>query len=76
MIVNVIDNRQRQYRWKEIRAAVEPAWHDNRCDDSDQAEPRDHEVDYQERNGISVEAAIVWANDLPFTVTLYLFDGA
>jgi hypothetical protein len=76
MIVNVIDNRRRPYRWKEVKAAIEPAWHDNKCNDADQAVRGEQEVDYQERDPISIEAAIAWATDLPFPVTLYLSDAS
>jgi hypothetical protein len=74
MILNVVDNRKLQYRWKRINAVVEPTWHDNKCKDADQAEATQDELDYEERNNISVSEAIKWANDLSFSVTLYLYD--
>jgi hypothetical protein len=74
MILNVVDNRKQRYRWKRVNAVAEPTWHDNRCEDADQAGPAQDELDYEERRNISVSDAIKWANDLPFAVTLYLYD--
>jgi len=74
MIQNVIDNRKRQHRWKCINVAIEPTWHDNSVTDSDRAEPAADESDYEERKRVSVAEAIAWAHDLPFPVTVYLYD--
>lgn len=74
MIANVIDNRSLRYRWNRVNAVAEPTWHDNKCPDADQAKPTEDEVDYEERAGISVNEAIKWADDLPYSVTLYLSD--
>jgi hypothetical protein len=74
MIANVIDNRTLQYRWERINAVVEPAWHDNKCPDADQATPDEGELDYDERLGISVAEAIKWSESLPYLVALYLSD--
>jgi len=38
MILNIIDNRKRPYRWKRISAIIEATWHDNSCEDADIAE--------------------------------------
>lgn len=76
MILNVVDNRKLRYRWKRVKAVAEPTWHDNKCKDADQAKPTQGELDYEERNNISVNEALKWATDLPFSVTLYLYDGA
>lgn len=76
MIMNVIDNRRLRYRWKRVNAVSEPTWHDNKCPDADQAHPGLGEVDYEERNGVSVSEAIRWADELPYVVTLYLSDAA
>jgi hypothetical protein len=76
MILNIIDNRKLRYRWKRINAVVEPIWHDNRCKDADQAEETQDELDYEERNNISMNEAVKWASDLPFCVTLYLYNSA
>lgn len=74
MILNVIDNRKLRYRWKLVNAIAEPTWHDNSYKDADQAEPTDGEVDYEEKNKVSVREAIKWADSLPFPATLYLYD--
>jgi hypothetical protein len=74
MIWNVIDRRTSPYRWERINAVVEPTWHDDNCRDADRAEPCDGEIDYDERNSISVFEAISWAHGLPFPVTLYIYD--
>jgi hypothetical protein len=37
MIANIIDKRERKYRWKRVQAIIEAVWHDNACKDSDQA---------------------------------------
>jgi hypothetical protein len=53
MIWNIIDGRERRYRWKCVNAIIEPAWHDNSCRDSDQAEEDDpYAADYEKREGI------------------------
>ncbi len=36
VIFNIIDRRKRQYRWKKITAIIEPTYHDNSVEDSDQ----------------------------------------
>ena len=74
MILNVIDNRKLRYRWKQVKAVAEPTWHDNKCKNADQAKPTQGESDYEERIKLSVQDAIKWANDLPFAVTLYLYE--
>jgi hypothetical protein len=33
MIWNIVDGRERPYRWKAIKAIVEPTWHDNKVAD-------------------------------------------
>jgi hypothetical protein len=79
MIWNLIDRRRRPYRWKLVNAIVEAVEHDNSCADADQAPDADpgKVVDYDQREGVSVEAAIVWASQLDSAVTLYLYnDGA
>lgn len=74
MIWNVIDKRERRYRWQLVTAIVEPTWHDNSCADSDQAERTTNEIEYDEREATSIVDAIQWAHDLPFPVTLYIYE--
>ena len=44
MIWNIIDNRRRPYRWREVNAIVEAVEHDNSCPDADQAPESDPAV--------------------------------
>jgi hypothetical protein len=75
MIANIIDRRTRRYRWKKITAIIEPTYHDNTVDDSDDTEaPEPGFIVYDERAVISVADAIAWAGSLPFATTLYLYD--
>lgn len=74
MICNVIDNRKRCYRWAKITAIIESTYHDNSCADSDQAPETINDVCYEERPEISLSEAVNWAQSLPYSVTLYLYD--
>ena len=76
MIVNVIDLRENQYRWKSVLAVVESAAKNNVADDADTiAAALGVEIDYAERENISVRVAMLWAEQLQGTVTLYLYDS-
>ena len=74
MISNIVDQRKQRYRWKRITAIVEPTFHDNCIDDSDQTEPELESIAYAERAVISLADAIAWASSFPFAATLYLYD--
>jgi hypothetical protein len=74
MIFNVIDNRERPYRWRRINAIIEATSHDNRCKDADQQPPSDEDIVYDQRKNITLHEAIVWAEKQPSAVTLYLYD--
>jgi hypothetical protein len=76
MLWNIIDNRTRPYRWREINAIVEAVEHDNSCDDADQAPESDPSltVDYDALEAVSVQEAVAWANQQRCPVTLYLYD--
>lgn len=75
MIWNIIDKRERKYRWKTVNAVIESAWQDNSCRDADQVPDDDVDgVDYEQRKGISVHEAMLWAEGEPAKVTLYLYD--
>ncbi len=74
MILNVIDFRKHPYRWRRIRANVEPTWHDNSCRDSDHAEPTPGEWEFDRRDDLSLSEASGWAQSLPYAVTLFLYD--
>ena len=75
MIVNLIDLRSRPYRWKSVLAVCESAVKDNEAEDSDLIAPDvGVEIDYAERDGISVREAVLWAEQLGGLVTLHLYD--
>ncbi len=75
MLVNLIDLRERTYRWSTILAVLESAAKNNEAVDADQVEA-DFGVliDYAERQDISVRDAILWAEQAGGPVTLYLYD--
>ena len=75
MILNVIDLREKPYRWKAIVAVVESAAKNNAAKDADPVEQAvGIEIDYAEREDVSVRDAILWAEGLQGKVTLYLYD--
>jgi hypothetical protein len=76
LIYNIIDHRERPYRWKRINAIIEATSHDNTVADTDIAEPPPPEVEmiYDQREGISLNEAISWAHAEICPVTLYLYD--
>ena len=75
MIWNIVDRRKRKYRWKAVSAIIEPVSHDNSCDDADQAAELDEEFfAYDQKAEISLADAVIWAQSLPYAVTLYLYD--
>jgi hypothetical protein len=77
VIWNIIDERNRRYRWAKVHAIVEATWHDNSVSGADQAPPTtaETEVTFDEREDISVHDAVNWANSQTCPVTLYLSDG-
>ncbi len=75
MIWNVVDERERRYRWKRVNAVIEPTWQDNACADSDQADKDFSPNPCEARKGVSVADAIAWANGKLHPVTLYLYDA-
>jgi len=76
MIRNIIDRRKRPFRWKRINAVIEATEHDNTCADADEAPESDPTVvvDYDRREGLSIEEAVTWAHQVRCHVTLYLYD--
>jgi len=72
-IVNIKDGRTRRDRWKRVNAIVEAAEHDNFASDADEA-PDDGAPTYEEIADISVQGAIAWAQQMPGSVTLFLYD--
>jgi len=75
MIWNVVDERERRYRWKRINAVIEPTWQDSSCADSDQADKGSALDPCEARKGVSVADAIAWASGKAHPVTLYLNDA-
>ncbi len=77
MIANVMDLRERPYRWKSIIAVVESTSRDNVCADTDRVDPNiGAQIDYAEREGVSIREAFIWAEKIDGPVTLYLYDGS
>jgi hypothetical protein len=75
MITNLIDGRKSRHRWKTVNAVLESTYHDNCCDDADQArEDGEDEVLYEERLNISIAEAMAWGMSVKAEVTLYLYD--
>lgn len=75
MIVNVIDLREKLYRWKSVLAVVESAEKNNEAANADRVDVSVGVViDYAEREGISVRDAFLWAENLQGKVTLYIHD--
>jgi len=76
MLWNIIDNRTRPYRWREVNAIVEAVEHDNSCRDADQAPESDPSltVIYDALEAVSVQEAVAWANAQTCPVTLFLYD--
>jgi len=76
MIWNIIDMRERPYRWQKVNAIVEAVEHDNSCADADQAPESDPmlTVDYASLEAVSVQEAVVWASGQRCPVTLFLYD--
>ena len=62
MLINVMDLRERSYRWKSVLAVLESAAKNNEAEDADTIKD-DFSVmiDYAERSDISVRDAIQWA---------------
>jgi hypothetical protein len=72
VILNIIDERTKPYRWRSVDVVIEPTWHDNTCADADQSAPQSDESDYEERAEISLSEAIAWAMGIGYPITLYL----
>jgi hypothetical protein len=76
MIFDIVDERERPYRWARINAIIEATWHDNTVVEPDKAaaEPAEIEVTYEQREGVSLHEAIMWAEQDPCAVTLRIYD--
>ena len=78
MIANIIDKRTNHFSWKTVNAIIEATWHDNSGKNADQAErgPPGTEIAYDQRECISIEEAIMWAQTESglCPVTLFIYD--
>jgi hypothetical protein len=74
MLCNIIDHRTRPYRWRRVNAIIEATSHDNAEPDGDQAPSGGETVVYEQREAISLEAAVAWAAQQAGPVTLFLYD--
>lgn len=76
MIGNIRDHRKSPYRWKKVDAVIEALEHDNANPDADQAAPGDPKkyVLCEDLCSVSVSEAIDWATNIPYHVTLFLYD--
>ena len=74
MILNIVDKRTRQYRWKVVNAVIEDTTADNSIEDSDQLDEENEAAAYDQRMAISLHEAIKWAESEEGKVTLYIYD--
>lgn len=74
MLCNIIDRRERPYRWREVNVVIEATSHDNCVRDADQMTPTDDDLVYDARDGVSLQDAVAWANGHPGAVTMYIYD--
>ena len=75
MIWNIVDKRNRIYRWQEINAVIEDVANDNTCQDTDVFDEENEAAPvYDEKRNISLHQAIEWAEAETGKVTLYLYD--
>ncbi|WP_127114395.1 hypothetical protein [Shimia sediminis] len=75
MIWNIVDSRKRKYRWRKINAVIENIEHDNSVNDTDVFDEENPNAPlYDEKKGVLLHEAIVWAESVPGKVTLYLYN--
>ena len=75
MLINVMDLRERPYRWSNVLAVVQNAAEDATAEDADPVPDFGGiQIDYAEREGISVREAVLWAERLDGMVTLQIYD--
>lgn len=78
MLINIVDHRKHQYRFKKINAVIEPTRHDNRCKNADRAKANpkmDKEwMGYDEKEHVTLNEAFQWASSHSDEVTLYIYD--
>jgi hypothetical protein len=74
MLCNIIDRRERPYRWRRVNAVIEATAHENGVKDGDAMPESSDDVVYEQRESISLEVAVAWANEQAASVTLFLYD--
>ena len=77
MILNIIDNRKKKYRWRKITAIFEPTCHDDRCNDADITNAEESAyvgIGYHEMSECSLSEAIEFAVVSHSFLTVYLYD--
>lgn len=76
LLVNVVDSRKNSYGYDKVWGVVEPAWHDNCIENATISEKDDTSVKNAciDIGPTSVNELIVWANNMPFLATLYIYD--
>ncbi|MBO9708171.1 MAG: hypothetical protein J7521_08160 [Caulobacter sp.] len=75
MLWNIIDRRERSYRWKRVNAIIEATSNDNSVKDSDRVDVHDDDVVYDQRANVTVAEAVEWAMSQDQPVTLFLYDA-
>lgn len=74
-ILNIIDRRKNDYKWKEITAIFEPTCHDNSVENSDITEHTRYDgIGYDEIEKCSLSEAIQFGEKNINFVTLYIYD--
>jgi hypothetical protein len=76
MLANIIDRRKHRYRFLKVNVVAEPTWHDNQVKDenSDYSDPDLGGPDYKQFEHVALNTAIVWAQEQPAPMTLYIYD--
>lgn len=78
MLINVVDRRKNQHKFKKVNAIIEPTRHDNSVKGADKAPPKPRLekswIGYDEKEHVTVRSAIMWAVLHTDHVTLYLYD--
>ena len=74
MLWNIIDRRERPYRWKRVNAVIEATSNGNSVKDSDPVAVHDDDVVHDQRANVTVVEAVEWAMTQEQPVTLFLYD--
>jgi hypothetical protein len=74
VIANIIDRRNRPYRWRKVNVVAEATSNDHNVRDSDEMDYQTNDLVYDEFLGCALSDAIVWGQQFECAVTLYLYD--